>query len=142
MSSFTSPLVVSPLPDGKNWRLVKKFTYRVGSRYSRRFINVPAGFLTDWASVPKFLFWLLPWWAKFSKPFPLHDWLYKTKSIMGKPITRKEADDIFLEAMLVAWRHHRSRYWVAHLEYYAVRLFGFWAWRANPGALDKTELKP
>lgn len=116
------------MPDGKNWRLVKKFTYRIGSRYSRRFVNVPKTFETDWASVPRFLFFL-PDWATYSKAPVLHDWLYHSKHVQGKPITRKEADDIFWEAMLVDWRRHRSRHALARLEYWAVRVFGFLAWR-------------
>jgi hypothetical protein len=48
---------------------------------------------------------------------------------MGKPITRKEADDIFLEANMVAWRYHKSRYIVARLEYWAVRGFAWLAWK-------------
>ena len=128
MSSFTSPLIVSVLPDGKHWRLERPFTYRIGSRYSRTYVKVPRGFITDWASIPKFLFWLLPWWAKFNKAPVLHDWLYKTKRIMGKPITRKEADDVFLEAMVVQWRHHRFHNALARLEYIAVRVFAWLVW--------------
>lgn len=129
MSSFTSPLVVSPLSDGKYWRLDRPFTYRIGSQFSRHYIRVTVGFITDFASIPKFIFWFLPWWAKFSKSPVLHDWLYQSKSIMNKPITRKRADVVFLEAMLVDWRHHRSRYSIAKIEYLAVRLFGWLVWR-------------
>ena len=128
MSSFTSPLVVTPLPDGKNWKLLRPFTFYLGSENSRRFIKVPRNFITDFASVPRF-FWFLPDWATYSKSPVLHDWLYKSKQIMGKPITRKKADRIFLEAMLVDWRHHKSRYLVAHMEYWAVKLFSWLAWR-------------
>ncbi len=132
MSSFTSPLIVTPLPDGKNWRLLKPFTYRIGSKYSRTYIKVPRYFITDWASIPRFLFFL-PDWATYSKSPVLHDWLYHQKKIMGKPISRKRADDIFIEAMEVDWRTHRSRYWVAHLEYWAVRLFAWLAWHCKKG---------
>jgi len=47
---------------------------------------------------------------------------------MDKPITRKKADQVFLEAMLIEWRHHRSRYVMAYIEYWMVRLFGWVAW--------------
>jgi len=128
MSSFTSLLVVSPMPDGRNWKLFRPFTYHIGSKYSRRFIRVAAGFITDFASIPKFIFWLLPWWAKFSKPSVLHDWLYRVKAIIGELITRKEADDIFYEAMLICFRHHKLGPAVAFIEYWAVRIFGWVAW--------------
>ncbi len=127
MSSFTSSLIVSPMSDGHDWELVNKFTYHIGSKYGRRYISVPKCFITDFASVPKFL-WFLPDWATYSKAPILHDWLYNTHTVMGKPITRKCADDIFLEAMEVDWRDHESRYIMAYIEYWAVRLFGIWAW--------------
>ena len=129
MSSFTSPLIVSPMANGRNWRLVRAFTYRVGKQYSRRFIRVPAKFETDFASIPKLVFWVLPWWAKFNKSSVLHDWLYKEQKIMGKFITRLEADRIWLEAMHIEFRHHHSGKFYAMLEYVLVRMFGFMAWQ-------------
>ena len=128
MSSFTSDLSVT-LIDGKRWCLDRPFTYRIGSKFSRRFISVAKGFTTDFASIPKFILWLLPWWAKFNKSAVLHDWLYKVRYIMGKPITRKQADDTWLEAMLIDFRSHKSGKLVAYLEYWAVRLFAWLAWK-------------
>ena len=46
---------------------------------------------------------------------------------MKKPITRKQADQIFLEAMGVLG----VRKWRKYLMYYAVRLGGWLAWRAK-----------
>lgn len=129
MSSFTSPLVVSPMSDGKRWRLCRAFTYRIGKKYSRKFIKVPRGFLTDFASIPRVFLWLLPYWGKINKPSPIHDYLYRNRVIMGKPITRKEADDIFYEAMKVQFRHHKSGKVVAWLEWIAVRVFAGKAWK-------------
>ena len=128
MSSFTSPLWVTPLPDGKNWRILRRFSYHIGSKYSRKYISVPRNFITDFASVPR-LFFFLPDWATYNKDAPLHDWLYKAKQIMGKPITRKRADEIFYEAMLVDFRNHKSGKIIAWLEYIAVRIAGGLAWR-------------
>ena len=128
MSSFTSELLVTPMPDGKYWRLEKEFEYRIGSLDSNQFVIVPKGFITDFASIPKFL-WFLPCWAKFNKAPILHDYLYRTRRIMGDKITRKRADDIFLEAMLVEWRYRRSRHSVAWIEYLAVRILGWQTWR-------------
>lgn len=122
MSSFTSELIVSPMSDGKRWRLVRPFTYHIGSRDSRKFINVPKGFTMDFASIPKFLFFL-PYWAKFNKSPVIHDWLYHTRKT-----TRKQADDIFYEAMLVAFRNHKSGRFIARAEYFAVRVFGCLSW--------------
>ncbi len=131
MSSFTSPLVVSPMPSGRRWMLVREFTYHVGSEHSKVYVHVPIGFIMDFASLPlwRLFFWWLPYWAKYNKPSPLHDWLYRVKKIMGEPITRKVADDIFYEAMLVAWKDHALGSELALLEYQAVRLFGWLSWR-------------
>ena len=127
MSSFITPLVVSPTFDGRHWRLVKSFSYRVGKPYSGVFVRVPKEFITDFASIPRFL-WFLPYWAKFNKSPVVHDRLYDTHKVMGKKISRKRADKIFLEAMLNEWRFHRSRYIIAYLEYLAVRVFGGLTW--------------
>ncbi len=127
MSSFTSELIVQPLPDGKNWELKRPFSYHVGSQYSREYIKVPVGFITDFASIPKFL-WFLPYWAKVNKSAVLHDYLYQRKRIMAEKITRKQADDVWLEAMLVEWQGRKSRHFVAWLQYLAVRLFALPAW--------------
>jgi len=136
MSSFVTPLVVSPLASGRRWRLVFPFTYHRGSKRSNKIIKVPKGFDTDFASIPKLL-WLFPYWAKYSKASVLHDFLYW---LAHQPvdvilsyfykinIARKEADDIFHEAMLVEWRDHRLGVLLAHIEYRGVRLFGWLAW--------------
>ena len=130
MSSFTTPLIVSPMPNGKDWKLIRKFRYHIGSQFSRHIISVPKDFVTDFASIPR-IFWFLPDWATYNKSAPLHDWLYAVKHIMGKPITRKEADKIFYKAMLTSFRHHKSGKLVAYLEYYAVRIFGWVAWHST-----------
>jgi hypothetical protein len=126
MSSFTTPLIVSPMSDGSSWKLESKFTYHIGSKFSRHFISVPKGFITDFASIPNFLFFL-PDWATYNKAPVLHDYIYATHRL-HKEWTRQFADDIFLEAMLVDFRDHKSGPLVAWLEYYAVRLFGWIPW--------------
>lgn len=129
MSSFTTPLVVSPMEDGRRWKLVEAFRFRTGKRYQRNrgVICVPAGFITDFASIP-WLFWMfLPAWGKYGKAAVLHDWIYflhRDVNILSS-WTRKQADQIFLEAMLVSG----TKPWKAKVMYWAVRLFGWAAWR-------------
>ena len=119
MSSFISPLIVMPLEDGRRWKLFRSFTYHIGSKCSNNMVCVPAGFVTDFASIP-WLFWtLLPSWGRYGKAAVIHDYLYQTQSR-----TRKEADDIFLEAMLISG----TREWKARIMYLAVWLFGWLAW--------------
>jgi hypothetical protein len=85
-------------------------------------------FLPNWvgiiyAGIVLFALLITPY-GKQGKGAVLHDYLYKYKQIMGKPITRKQADEIFLEAMLVA----KKTKWGARLIYRGVRLFGCIAW--------------
>lgn len=123
-SSFVTDLNVTPL-DGRRWKLNTQFTYERWCKGSRARITVHAGFITDFASIPcwRFLFWWLPMWAKYNKAAVLHDWLYRH----GK-LSRKMADYVFYEAMLVAFRHHRSGRVIAYMEWKAVRWFGWLAY--------------
>lgn len=119
MSSFTSTLIVTPMPDGRKWKLWKEFSYHIGSEYSADYVHVPAGFVTDFASVP-FVFWaILPRWGRYGKAAILHDWLYHYHIR-----TRKEADCIFYEAMLV----NGTKKWKAKVMYWAVRIAGWLSW--------------
>lgn len=127
MSSFTTPLVVSPMPDGRRWRLVFSFQYHLGTEYSNDFISVPAGFVTDFASTPPPIWWLIPPWGKYGKAAIVHDYLYQT----GQR-TRLEADDIFKEAMTVLGVAR----WRIEVMYRAVRLFGWLAWHPKSEPLQ------
>ena len=122
MSSFTTPLIVSPMPDGRRWKLHRSFEYHIGTEHSNDYISVPAGFVTDFASIP-WLFWtILPAWGKYGKAAVLHDYLYQ-----GMYMTRKQADGLFYDAMLVSG----TKTWKAMVMYYAVRLFGKFAWKGG-----------
>ena len=127
MNSFTTDVAVW-LDGGRRWKLVFPFTYHVGSKRSNKVIKVPAGFDTDFASIPKFL-WFLPAWAKFSKAAVIHDYIYQNHGKLD--MSRRQADDIFLEAMLVSWRNHKLGKILAHIFHWAVRLFSWIAWEGK-----------
>jgi hypothetical protein len=134
MSSFTSPLIIEPLENGKDFQLKREFSYHIGSEFSRQWVKVNKNFITDFASVPKLLTMLLPAWAKYQKSAVLHDHLYGCSHTIwnnGKRefINRKQADEIFYEAMGIEFRNHKSGKIVAWLEYTAVRMFASFAWR-------------
>lgn len=122
MSRFTAILLVSPLADGRTWVIRSEFGYDVGVEGSEDRIDVPIGFKTDFASVPR-LFWaLLPKWGKYGNAAVIHDYLY-----WSQERSRRESDNIFLEAMgvlQVSPLHKNPMYW-------AVRWFGWWAWARN-----------
>ena len=128
MSSFTTPLVVSPLADGRRWKLVYQFGYDVGYKGSDDRITVPAGFVTDFASTPQPIWWLIPPWGKYGKAAVVHDYLYLVKTR-----TRKEADGIFREAMVVLGVPE----WQVFVMHLAVRLFGWPAWHYRREARDQ-----
>jgi hypothetical protein len=128
MSSFTDPLIVTPMKDGRNWKLVKPFSYHVGSKFSRTVITVPKGFVTDFASVPRFLWGWIPYWGKWGKASVIHDYLYSTHQV-----ERSITDAIFYEAMLVEGTNPR----ITQLMYYAVRLFGWMAWHPKGKKYDR-----
>lgn len=86
-------------------------------------IEVPAGTLTDGASIPR-IFWniLSPFGSYFKAALP-HDYLYSAEN---KRFTRQQADTVLREGMIAAgvpW-HKRA------VIYYAVRAFG---WRFFQG---------
>lgn len=109
MSSFTQPLVItyddraSRALGGTYWRLWQGFRYDLGEKGSARWVNVPAGFLTDGASVPRAFWSIIPPWGAYGQAAVLHDYLCEFLSITvnGAPqrITRAQCDAILNEAM-------------------------------------------
>ncbi|MEE8374010.1 MAG: DUF1353 domain-containing protein [Dehalococcoidia bacterium] len=122
MSRFTEILQVAPLPDGRNWVILKDFGYDVGGENSGETINVPIGFVTDFASVPRPLWWFAPKWGRYGNAAVIHDFCYWDQSY-----DRRKSDDVFKEGMQVL-KVGRIKTW---LLYYAVRYFGRMAWNAN-----------
>jgi len=120
MSTFTTPLIVSPLDNGRDWKLIGAFGYHIGTLESSEIISVPAGFITDFASIPRFLWSIFPPWGRYGKAAVIHDYCYR-KGLF----TRKRSDKIFYEAMKVL----KVPYWKRCAMYRAVRLFGSRAYK-------------
>jgi hypothetical protein len=82
-------------------------------------ITIPAGFGTDFASIPQWLPWAGALIVHGKSACTVHDWLYTTQ-----PCTRLQADQGLLEALRVTgvapWR--RFFFW------WGVRLFGWSHW--------------
>ncbi len=122
MSSFTDPLIVRVTQKDKcPFRLERAFSYEIGHKGSGRKITVPAGFETDFASVPFVFRWLVPVVGRHGKAAVLHDWLYASGALPN----RAEADAVFFEAMTVLG----VRPWRKWLIWLAVRMFGGSRWR-------------
>jgi hypothetical protein len=122
MSRFTNMLVVSPYADGKTWYLRRTFAYDVGAEGSSETIMVPQGFTTDFASIPRVFWAVLPRWGKYGNAAVIHDYLYYQQKYQ-----RREADKIFLEAMGVL----QVPVWQKYPIYWAVRIGGWLAWQCN-----------
>ena len=71
--------------------------------------------MTDFASVPRPLWWILPRWGRYGNAAVIHDFCYWDQKRIPK---RKEADRIFLEAMSIL----RVGWLTRHVMYLAVRI--------------------
>jgi hypothetical protein len=90
------------------WGLQRDLSYRTGDGEER--ITVPAGFVTDLASIPRWCWTILPPDGPWVKAAIVHDFLYATAGTgewkkrtdgrtRAEPYTRREADDIFREGL-------------------------------------------
>lgn len=83
-----------------HWRVLTPFSYKIDEE---NWVTIPAGYLTDGASVPR-LFWnMIPPWGKYGQAAVVHDLLceYLTVVKNGRPerISRARCDEILNEAM-------------------------------------------
>ena len=122
MSRYTDILEVSPLADGVTWVLRKEFGYDIGQEGSGDTIDVPLGFMTDFASIPRIFRFLVSKWGKHGNAAVLHDYCYWSQNR-----SREESDRILKEAMEVS----KTKAWRVFLIYWAVRLGGAFAWSSN-----------
>lgn len=144
---FTGKLVLVLLDDRSHpslragrslWALQRPLTYAPGG--AGETITVPAGFVTDLASIPRLAWTLLPPDGPWVKAAVVHDFLYDTNGggvwkghpsgvTRATPYTRAESDGILREAMadrgVDGWR--RNIIWAA------VRVGGGGGW-ADAGA--------
>lgn len=89
--AFGAPTVLSKFSDGFYYL---RAPIRWSSNRSPLSIDVPEGFVTDLASIPR-LFWaLIPRDGSYADAAIIHDYLY-----WNQATTRREADQIFLLAM-------------------------------------------
>lgn len=113
MSKFTTPAVLEMLDDYR-WRLAEPFEFWLTDN-PVDIIRVPAGYITDLASVPRILWSVFPPHGRYAKAAIIHDWLYDNALR-----TKAEADRIFLDAMTVL----QVPRWRREVMYMAVSVFG------------------
>ena len=108
-------------------RLVEPLTYSS----SMGVVPVHIGFITDFASIPRVLWPLLPPDGSYAKAAVIHDYLYTYQAIGGRWITRKQADQVFLEAM-----EDSGVGFITRMTVYAGVRFGGWIAWGDPIPLD------
>lgn len=94
-------------------------------------ILIPAGYVTDFASVPMLLWSFLPPIGKYNRAALVHDYLYDSqykKKELGEKGARKFADKQFL---FLANKINPNDAFRHYIMYLTVRIFGFYAWRAE-----------
>lgn len=123
MSSFLTELEIKPV-DGERmlWELLAPFRYWVEELHYGLVIEMPKGARTDFASIPRILWNILPPWGRYGKACVIHDWLYQSGEL-----TRKRSDEILLEAMKVLAVGNAARYAI----YWGVRIGGWVAWNKH-----------
>lgn len=120
---FTGPCVTEPAldvdPSGRTKRILQAF--RLEGPYGLK-VNVPRGFLTDFASTPRFLWPFYPPDGPWQQAAVVHDVLYREGEW-----NRAMSDSLFLRAMeLLPVPAYRR--WIFYL---VLRLAGGAAWREN-----------
>lgn len=100
-----------------HWRVTNGFRFYLDHEQSGEWVNVPAGYLTDGASVPR-LFWsAIPPWGAYGQAAVVHDivceYLSITKDGLPQAVSRKTCDGILLQAMeaiSVPWMTRQAIY--------------------------------
>lgn len=121
MSKFLTSLEVEYIDD--KWRkLTRPLVYQ--SDVLGETITVPAGFRTNFASVPRFFPLVYAIFGDTAhRAATVHDWLYSKECT---EVDRDEADAVFLEAMQV----EKDGWWKRTAMWLGVRLMG-WAFKAR-----------
>lgn len=100
---FLDKVIVSPLLNGKDWEL--QYEVRVTIK-DGQVIYIPAGFITDFASIPWFFRRMFqPATGRHRRAALVHDYLFRTAS---EPFTFSECNTIFNNIMItdgtVEWK--------------------------------------
>lgn len=107
MSSFTRSLILEDTGDGRYWRVYRSFRFYRYDPASGVYVDIPAGFLTDLASIPRVLRSIVPVHGKGNAAAVVHDYLYRfpcfrtTAETTPVQLSRAECDGAFYEALRV-----------------------------------------
>jgi hypothetical protein len=117
--------------DGRIWQVINPDDEELFSFIldDGRSVTPPDGMLTDFASIPRGVWNVLPPCGngpdgKYGLGAVIHDLLYATGKINGKEITQQEADDV-LKACCEA---EKVAEWMTHIIHDALVVGGFVTW--------------
>ena len=111
MSFITHLEIAEVIGNHKDWSLTQPLTYE-GSDET---FTAPAGFVTNFASVPRIFWSILSPWGRHMKAAVMHDYFYQTTIV-----SRLDADKLFnrmMRSLGVSW-------WRRQTMYRMTRLFG------------------
>lgn len=108
------------------WRVTSAFRFYFTLNGQTVWVYVPAGYLTDGASVPRIFWDAIPPWGAYGQAAVVHDMLCEYLTVFtddGKEvsITRKQADNILRDALKVLNIPTRTRWFI----YAGVKLYTF-----------------
>lgn len=92
-----------------------KYLFKLKEPLTMSGVSVPVGFETDLASVPRFLWSILPPMGNYLEAAIVHDFMYRTSYK-----TKSYADNVFRENM----KRYGVKKWKVKTMYFFVRLFG------------------
>lgn len=85
------------------WRVTQGFRYYFGDPSEQTYVDIPEGYISDGASVPRIFWWLLPPQGDYGQAAVLHDYLCEhltqIKNGQTVSITRVQADNALRNAM-------------------------------------------
>jgi Protein of unknown function (DUF1353) len=124
-SRFSGLAKLEDQEDGETAKLLELLCYATLDGWR---ICVPTGFETDFASIPRPLWAVIPPRGKYNRPAIVHDYLYHFAPLdprTGRWCTQARADSIIREACENVDDRFTQR-WAIYL---GLRLGGFVAWR-------------
>ena len=108
---------------GLSFRLVRPLVFDSG--VLKRSITVPAGFVTDLASIPGAIWNILSPVGAYDAAAVVHDLLYRRGTVDESPVQRVDADRVLREGMEALG----VRRWQQWTIYAGVRVGGWMVWR-------------
>jgi len=116
MNLFDRPVQLLMHDDGRHWTVLQELHYLTAAG---EMIVIPAGYVTDFATIPRFLWWLLPPTGRYEYAALVHDRLYGMHNRQ-----RLECDRLFLAAMKASG----VVFWQRWAIYWGVRAGGWAFW--------------